>query len=1099
MKKIFKIAFILFSGIIPSLLYSQEYKFKHIGKAEGLSQSRANCILQDRDGFIWFGTDDGLNKYNGQRIEVYKNDSKNEKTISDNWINCFYEDEKGTLWIGTLEGGLNEYNKFTNEFRSYLFDNKNDNSISNNNVYTIIRNDENSLWIGTDDGLNLFDITTKKFTRFKDEMVQPGNPKHTIMNDQVRTLYMDVNDILWIGTFKSGLLSYNKKTKEFEQYLDLDENGEYAVQNANRIRTIYEDRSGTLWIGHDGGYLSKFNRENKTYKYYFHDEEDPRSLSNRRVTSILEDHRGTLWIGTGDGVSIYDAKNDNFRVIRSIENNPFSIGDNYIRVIYEDKANSIWFGTDSYGIAVYHRSSGKFNHISKDSYDVEGLESNTIFCFEEDIMGNIWVGTIGSGLCVYDQQRNRFKDFYPREENLTHDNILCIRSVMDKVWFGTWGGGVNYFDLSEGKFGIPLKADEGKLFISNNNVLDIDNDSDGNLWLSTLGGLNYVDFKNDTVIVYTTENGLSHNQIYTSYIDKNGKIWMGTNGGGLNVMDPETGEIKTFIKGGKNSITNNTVHCIADDGKGNLWMGTKNGLSKYDVAKDIFTNYTETDGLSSNFIVGILFDRQGNLWLSSNNGLTKFNPEQGNQSQKVRKYYAIDGLQGDEFNQNAFLQTKRGELFFGGVSGFNHFFPENIVDNSYIPPVVITSFKVLGKEYAGLDSAITHKKVIELNYRQNFLSFEFASLDYVLPEKNLYSYKMEGVDEDWSVPSTRSYANYTDLQGGEYIFRVRATNNDGVWNNDGVSVQVIIIPPFWKTKWFYTLCIFLTIAVVFLFIRLRIASIKKEKKKLEEMVAQRTRELAERNQDIMSSIEYAKRIQEAILPDRNYIFNHLPESFILFRPKDIVSGDFYWFGVVNDKKVLAAVDCTGHGVPGAFMSMIGHNILNQIILEKKVTQPAEILRLLRLSVKAALKQEGKEKDANDGMDLSVCVIDTNTNEVEFAGAFRPLVIIKNGSLEKIEGDKSPIGGGHFTGDFEYTTHKRKIGKGDTLYMYSDGFVDQFGGPQGKKFMGKKLHQLLLEIQHMTMTEQNFHLLEVFEKWEGNLEQVDDVLVIGVKC
>ncbi|MFZ5552032.1 MAG: two-component regulator propeller domain-containing protein [Bacteroidota bacterium] len=1098
MKQLQNILFFVLAVMLPAFGFSQEYKFKHIGKQQGLSQSRVNCILQDKNGFIWFGTDDGLNKYNGQRIEVYKNDSKNEKTISDNWINCLYEDDNGTLWIGTLEGGLNEYNRFTNEFRSYQFENKNENSISNNNVYTIIRNDEKTLWIGTDDGLNLFDIETKKFTRFKDEMVLAGNPKFTIMNDQVRTLYLDVNDMLWIGTFKSGLLSYNKKSKEFEQYPDLDENGEYAVQNANRIRTIYEDRSGTLWIGHDGGYLSKFDRTGKKFSYYFHDENDPRSLSNRRVTSILEDHRGVLWIGTGDGVSIYDPKNDNFRVIRSIENNPFSLGDNYVRVIYEDKARSLWFGTDSYGVAVYHRSSGKFNHISKDSYDVEGLKSNTIFCFEEDNRGKIWVGTIGAGLSVYNPQRNRFENFYPRDINLTHDNILCINEVNGKIWFGTWGGGVNYFDLSESRFGQPLKAEEGEVNISNNNVLDIDADAKGNLWLSTLGGLNYVDFEKDTVMVFTTENGLPHNQIYTSYLSPAGKLWIGTNGGGLSVMDVKSGEIKNYIKGGKNSITNNTIHCIADDGKGNLWFGTKNGLSKFDVAADKFTNYNESDGLSSNFIVGILFDKQGNLWLSSNNGLTKFNPEEGKQVQKVRMYYAIDGLQGDEFNQNAFLQTKRGEMFFGGVNGFNHFFPENIVDNPYIPPVVITSFKVLGKDYE-LDSAITHKKNIELNYRQNFLSFEFASLDYVLPEKNLYSYKMEGVDEDWSVPSTRSFANYTDLQGGEYIFRVKATNNDGVWNNEGVAIKIVIIPPFWKTKWFYTLCIFLTIAIVFLFIRLRIASIKKEKKRLEEMVAQRTRELAEKNRDIMSSIEYAKRIQEAILPDRNYIFNHLPDSFILFRPKDIVSGDFYWFGVVENKKIIAAVDCTGHGVPGAFMSMIGHNILNQVILEKKITQPAEILRLLRLAVKAALKQEGKEKDANDGMDLSICVIDTKTNEVEFAGAFRPLVIIKNGSLEKIEGDKSPIGGGHFTGDFEYTTHKRKITKGDTLYMYSDGFVDQFGGPQGKKFMGKKLHQLLLEIQHMSMTEQNFFLIDIFEKWAGNLEQVDDVLVIGVKC
>jgi serine phosphatase RsbU (regulator of sigma subunit) len=285
--------------------------------------------------------------------------------------------------------------------------------------------------------------------------------------------------------------------------------------------------------------------------------------------------------------------------------------------------------------------------------------------------------------------------------------------------------------------------------------------------------------------------------------------------------------------------------------------------------------------------------------------------------------------------------------------------------------------------------------------------------------------------------------------------------------------------------------------MIFVFIRLRIAGINREKKILEEKVAERTSELAEKNQDIMSSIEYAKRIQLAILPERKIIFRHFPDAFIFYQPKDIVSGDFYWFGEVNEKKILAVVDCTGHGVPGAFMSMIGHNILNHIILENKVTDPSEILMQLNQSVKAALKQENKDQDTRDGMDVALCVIDAEKKEMVFAGAFRPMYLIKGNSLEKIEGDKFPIGGG-YNEEVKFTNHYRKLNSGDSFFIHSDGIVDQFGGVKGKKFMGKQLQSILVENGHLSMQELKKLIIEKFNTWMGDLEQVDDVLIIGVR-
>lgn len=1090
-----KILFLLSMFCCLNFLSAQEFKFKHIGKEKGLSQSRINAILQDQDGFLWFGTDDGLNKYNGQQISVFKNDSRNEKSISDNWINCLWQDPSGVLWIGTLEGGLNRYDKYSRTFTTYNFDPYNEKTLSSNTVQCIVGNDKNSFWVGTDNGLNLFDISTGQVKRFMDEMVNPNNPKSVIKNDNIRCLFKDSEGVLWIGTYKSGLLSYDTKKNEFQDRNEILPNGNFKHLNTNRIRAIYETSEGVLWIGYDGGFLAKLDRKTGIYTHYVNSENDLKSLSSNRITSIIEDHNGQLWIATSDGINLYDPVNDNFRVVKSVDKNPFSLKDNFIRVLFEDKANSVWIGTDAYGVSVFHRSIGKFQHISNESYDVSGLKNNTIFCFEEDNNNNIWIGTIGDGLAFFDREKNTFTH-YKRDKNYTHDNILCLQKVNNKLWFGTWGGGLNYYDFDKNIFHNTSISTGATSNLSNDNVIDIEVDEKGNLWLATLRGLNYYNVENKSIQSYLTGDGLPHNTLYCLYYQNSENLWIGTNGGGLLRFNTKTKKFDQWLKGGKNTLSNNTVHCITPDGKGNIWLGTKNGLSKFIIAENKFENYTESDGLTNNFIVGILIDKAGVLWISTYNGLSKFNPNM-NESSINRKYFAIDGLQGDEFNQNAFFKTKSGEFFFGGIGGFNHFYPESIVDNPYVPPVVLTSFKIAGKD-VDLDSSILFKRFIELSYRKNFFAFEFASLDYILPEKVLYSYQMQGLSQEWSVPSNRPYASFTDLQGGDYVFKVKATNSDGVWNESGTAIHIRIIPPFYKTKLFYSLCLFLTILLVFVIIRVRVSAIKKEKRRLEEMVEQRTKELAEKNKDITASIEYAKRIQEAILPDKSVIFEHLPNSFILYRPKDIVSGDFYWYARVDNKDIIAVVDCTGHGVPGAFMSMIGHNLLNQIIVENKILDPGKVLELLRTGVRSVLKQESGAKESSDGMDISLCVFDQKNNEIKYAGAFRPLIIIKNNSLEKIEGTKSPIGGAKLEIIEDYQTHTRQLKSGDSFYMYTDGYVDQFGGDFGKKFMGKTLHRLLLEIQDKSMTEQNFLLLESFERWMGSLEQVDDVLVIGVK-
>ena len=439
-----------------------------------------------------------------------------------------------------------------------------------------------------------------------------------------------------------------------------------------------------------------------------------------------------------------------------------------------------------------------------------------------------------------------------------------------------------------------------------------------------------------------------------------------------------------------------------------------------------------------------------------------------------------------------------GKILVGGVAGLNYFNPDEIKENKITPNSYIYDFNRQGKNVI-TDSNIIYKKHIELSYLENYFTLEFVTLDYVSPEKNKFMFMLEGYDVGWSAPTSVRYASYTELPGGTYTFKVKATNSDGVWNDVPQQFTIKVIPPWWRTTLFYIIAFVLGIAAVFGFISYRTNAIKKVNKVLEGKVNERTHELAEKNRDITSSIEYAKRIQEAILPAQELIFSKLKKSFILYKPKDIVSGDFYWFGEKENFKIVAAVDCTGHGVPGAFMSMIGHNLLNQIISEKDMFDPGLILQELHKGIQSALKQGQNQIHTNDGMDVSMIAINTETRDCFWAGAYRNLVIIdKDNNLEKIDGNKYPVGGSQINSARVFTTHARTLKENDSIYMFTDGYADQFGGEKGKKFMVKRFQEILININKLEISEQKNELETQFNDWKGTFEQVDDVLVIGIK-
>ncbi|MEO6882763.1 MAG: two-component regulator propeller domain-containing protein [Bacteroidia bacterium] len=1084
----------LFLATFSSAVFSQNTtRFNRITSEQGLSQSVVNCILEDNKGFMWFGTQDGLNKYDGYETTVFKHNPVDSNSLSNNFIYSLYQDENNILWIGTNGSGLDGFDLYTRKFKHYETNLSDTSSISNNNVWTIIEGNDGLLWMGTDYGLNSFDRKTHQFKRYFNHY----SDSSSTAGNMIYALHQDKDGTIWVGT-GAGLYAFNTKNGHFKNYPTHDKNAKISDYLRDKIKGIYEDKKNNLWIATDGGGLGEFDIATKTFEHFLQSNPiDSSSLSSDHVTSIVQDPNGKLWIGSFyGGITCYDVNENQFTRYYHDDQNPKSLVNNDVKCLCMDRQGILWIGTQS-GISLHFKTSNQFT-LYKNNSTKQG--SNCVMGLMQDRNGLLWLSTNGAGIFTLDQKSNTYTPYAELTKGV--DNNAALSLFQDKegiVWVGTWGNGLAAYN-EETKTTVHYNQSNSPLKGGAETVTCITQDPFGLLWFGTYGGgLFSFNKKTGQFTNYTMNNGLSSNNIYCVFVAKNKNLWIGTDGGGILIRDAQTGKITTLKtdKTEKNSLSANTVYCVYEDKSGMMWLGTNIGLDKYNPFIHQFTDYFEKDGLPNDVIYGILPDADGNLWMSTNKGLSRFNPNASNtDGSAFRNYDVNDGLQGKEFNQGAYFKGKSGELFFGGVNGVNSFFPNKIKGNEHIPLVYITSYKLFGKE-AVLDTAISSKKYIQLSWKDNFFSFDFVALDYEMPLQNKYQYKLDGVDEDWSPPTTRRFASYTQLSGGDYVLHVRACNNDGVWNNKGTVLYIRIIPPFWRTKWFYTLCILLIITGVFGFIRYRTRSIQKEKKILENKVNERTKELAQKNKDITSSIRYAKRIQEAILPPQKQIFSHFKNAFIVYKPKDIVSGDFYWFAEKGEKTIIATVDCTGHGVPGAFMSMIGHNLLNQIVIEKGIISPSEILNELHHGVQSALKQGEHNIDTNDGMDIALCAIDVDKREVQFAGAYRPLFIINNTNFEKIEPDKFPIGGTQM--EFKpFTNHTKKLKEGDAIYIFSDGYADQFGGKDGKKFMVKRFQELLISSQTLSMQEQGKLLDTTIENWKGDFQQVDDILVIGIR-
>ncbi|MFC1476383.1 two-component regulator propeller domain-containing protein [Fibrobacterota bacterium] len=747
------------------------------------------------------------------------------------------------FWVGT-EKGLNRFDLGKDQFTRYLHDPDDTSSISHNRINSICEDDNGTVWVGTGKGLNRFDQQKQKFFRY---YTHSDNPKN-LSNNDVRSVYMGKSGIFWIGTYGGGLNRFDHEKKEFICYKNVpDDPGSLSNDN---VLSIYEDKSGIVWIGTDGG-LNRFDPKKNQFICYKNAPDDPNSISDNQVNVIHEDKTGVLWVGTGSGgLNIFDRDNERFVCYKNSPDNPYSLSHNRVISIYEGNSGGLWFGTRGGGVNVFNRESQKFIHYKIDSNNPNSLNDNMIWAIHEDRYGIFWIGTDVGGLNKFDRKRNTFKHYTHNPDDPKSVSSNRIPQIYEdksgNMWIGTFGG-LNTFNRETGQFTHYKFDPDNPYSLSDNKVICILEDQSEILWIGTKGGgLNKFNRNTEQFIHYTFDpddpHSLSNNRIHKMCKDRSGVILVGTFGGGLNKFDREKETFKRYQSDtdNPNSLSDNFISSLHVDHSGIVWIGTAyGGLNKLNPREDNFTSFTVKNGLPDNTIYSILEDDNGNLWMGTNRGIAKFNPN----TKEFKNFDEKNGLQSNEFNADVAYKSTNGEMFFGGVNGFNSFFPDSIRVNPFIPPVVITDFKIFNKPVPVgktadnrviLEKPITETREIQLSYKDNFFSFEFSALHYVAPDKNQYAYFMEGLEGGWNYAGNRRYVTYTNLPPGEYVFRVKGSNNDGVWNEEGASLKIKIIPPFWRTWWFYSLCAVIIIISATTAYRYRINLLKKQKEEEEQ-------------------------------------------------------------------------------------------------------------------------------------------------------------------------------------------------------------------------------------------------------------------------
>ncbi len=1291
-------------------------RFEHYTTDRGLSQGSINGIMQDHLGFLWFATQDGLNFYDGYAFQTFTSISGDGNTLSSSYINSIFQDSQNRIWIGTAEG-INLYNPFTKTFQQYQEEAEKRENMLTENIKCFAETEDKQIWVGTDGGLKRFNTQTSGF-----EIVKSTEGL------AVLSLLKGKNGNLWVGT-ETGLYALDPKK------LSLNSPQPEPLMTAS-ILTLYSDSRKRIWVGTNNGLFCIY--ENGQVKEYAYDT-SRRGLSKISfpvITSILQDSKGYIWAGTqGGGLNVLTPNGQIEQIVHS-DNQTSSLSHDIVNTLYEDKSGIIWIGTynglDKYDeerdVLAAYRSPLQYATLQKTG-EVSAV------CQLRNAM--VWVGTEEGIWILSPQSDNTYASSLLNTSNskLCNDDISTIFEDSEGlVWIGTHGGGLQRYNRNTQTFDLFAHNESLENSLSDNYINAIYEDKNNTIWVGTSGGLNSIQKKDGKVTRYQrSENReagrISDNNVWCIREDKFGVLWVGTSLG-LNRFDRESGRFVSYYKSNKaKSLSNNYVVSIFEDHAGILWFGTHGGgLNRYNNQTGDFEHFTEREGLPNGVVYAICEDAEKQLWLTTNKGLVRFNTRRT----QFRVFDSSDGLKSNRFTPNAALFTFQRELVLGSINGLIVFKPASVKDNTFVPPVRITDFKLFNKsvlvsEDSLFSSSIFDTKSVELAYDQNFFSFDFVALNFRLAQKNQYAFRLENFEENWNYTNASNRtASYTNIPPGQYVFRVKASNNDGVWNETGMAITLIIKPPYWATWWFRVGLVVLVVGLLVGAYRIRVTQMERQKQRLSRLVKQRTRELQhekeklelayqdnlnknneilEKNIDLkqkqeeilaqrddierqrnelersfnnirilsdigqeittildlghlaqvvydhinslmdasgfgigihdeekqilefrgfvennqilpvhfdettsknslsiwclhhqeeifmndvskeysryiageiqitegqqsesliylplsvknrpvgvitvqsfkkgaytrqhltilktlasyisialdnahayedlksakkiiegnnlalMDSIRYAQTIQTAMLPLAEGFKTLTRDFFVIYQPKDLVSGDFYWLKEYNGRTYMAVADCTGHGVPGAFMSMIGIRLLTEIVSNERFSQPKAILEELHVQVRTALRQEREQND--DGMDIALCCVEqvphSEARNIYFAGAKRSMLYLGQDTHELIKGDRRSIGGRDKRHGNHFVQHLIQARAGDQIYMGTDGIADQHN--QNKKKLGSnQLRLLIMSTNGMSMQQQKEHIWSVFEAHKGREVQRDDITLLGV--
>jgi ligand-binding sensor domain-containing protein/signal transduction histidine kinase len=798
-----------------------EVRFSNLSRVEGLSDNNVNAILQDRYGFMWFGTQEGLCRFDGFTFTNFYSDPSNTYSPASSNITSIYQSTRGDLWVGTIKSGISRFDPLRNKFVNYFANENLPYTLNNNHVSHITGDRKGNLWIATlGGGLNYYDALKEQFTVYSRNL-----SKNTISSNDVNVVELDKNGNLWIGT-NTHLDFFDTKSETFHHYILGYES--YDQNKKLSIRTLYIDKDNLVWVGTSGG-LYTFDPSKKIFKKYTFSLTDKYSISDEFINAIYPDSYGNIWIGTNNGLSKY------LPAINGFENYSFSILDNNVfrsnrvECIYEDRSNILWIGTRGGGVNKLDLKRKKFYGLSLSEGTKQFGSNYSVISLMSDTSDNVWIGTDGGGSFIFNRKKNEtetLKTKIGKNPGFSDDQITAISRDKGKIWIGTKLVGLACIDQTTNDIVIKkYRRTNDSTGISNNQVNSILIDREGFVWIGTRDGLNKKSLPDDngreyfTVYrkSYTSTIGLSDNHITSLYQDHRGFIWIGTNAGGLNRLNPASGSIEHFLSEPDNpkSIGSNTINTIFEDHFGVIWVGTSGGgLNMLNSDNITFTRFSVKDGLPGNDIMSILEDYAGWLWIGTSKGLSKFDPI----SRQFINFDLKDGLLNDGFQRSAAVIDQKGRMYFGTYLGLVYFYPHEILLNPHKPEIIITKFTFLKDNvWADNDFFISRfnakKNNILLEYDKNLFSVEFAAMDFTNPERNQYEYKIEGINTDWLPNGNKRVVMVTNLKPGKYTLRVRGTNNDGLLNEEGIALAIEVKPPFWRTNAFYFI-LFIVIALL---------------------------------------------------------------------------------------------------------------------------------------------------------------------------------------------------------------------------------------------------------------------------------------------